>query len=366
MTNHSDSTISLLFGNGDGTFQAHIDYSVGPANPSALTTADFNGDGNLDLAAVGYSSSVFLLLGDGFGNFAEPISFPATVTAESVTSGDFNADGNLDLAVSGESGVAVLLGDGKGSFGAETDFRKGVYESAIATGDFNQDGRLDFAVADEAFATVSVLLQQVKPVASLSPSSLTFGTQLVGTTSPQQQVTLTNTGNSALTIYSVVFTGSFQHRNECASTLGAGASCTISVAFKPQGAGKSTGLITVSDNATGSPHTVTLTGTGTVFELSAPGLIFGSVPVGQTSAPQAVTVTNLGKSSQAISGIRVSGRNQGEFTQVNNCGVSLAAGASCSITVTFTPKFGGTASAALQISGGGATQNVTLSGVGTN
>jgi hypothetical protein len=99
--------------------------------------------------------------------------------------------------------------------------------------------------------------------ASLSPSSLTFASQTVGTTSPAQPVTLTNNGPGSLTITSIATSGDYAQSNNCGSSLAATASCTINVTFKPTATGTRTGTLTVADNATNSPQTTSLTGTGT-------------------------------------------------------------------------------------------------------
>jgi ASPM-SPD-2-Hydin domain-containing protein len=97
---------------------------------------------------------------------------------------------------------------------------------------------------------------------SLSPTSLTFASQAVGTSSAAQTVTLTNTGTASLSISSIVASAQYAQTNTCGSSVAAGANCTISVTFTPSATGSQPGTITVTDNATGSPQTVSLTGTG--------------------------------------------------------------------------------------------------------
>ena len=97
---------------------------------------------------------------------------------------------------------------------------------------------------------------------SASPSSLTFGSQTVGTASATQAVTVTNTGTAAATVSGVAATGDFSQTNTCGSSIAAGASCTVTVKFTPTAAGTRTGSVSVTSNATNSPLTVALTGTG--------------------------------------------------------------------------------------------------------
>jgi hypothetical protein len=201
-------------------------------------------------------------------------------------------------------------------------------------------------------------------VASLSTSTLTFANQTVPTTSPIQTVTLTNTGTATLTISSIATSAQFLARNTCGTSLAPAANCTISVAFKPGAGGTQTGTLTISDNAPGSPQTVTLNGTGVFFSLSAPSLAFGTQTQGTSSQPQTLTLTNLANVAGPFTGVRFSGVNPSSFTQTNNCGSTIAAHGSCSINVTFTPKKKGSLDATVQVGAGGTSLNATLTGTG--
>lgn len=101
------------------------------------------------------------------------------------------------------------------------------------------------------------------PMASLSPASLTFSSETIGSTSPAQTVTLANTGNASLSVASISATGDFAQTNSCAASLAAGASCAIQVSFTPTSTGTRTGSLTVTDDASGSPQSVALSGAGT-------------------------------------------------------------------------------------------------------
>jgi ASPM-SPD-2-Hydin domain-containing protein/beta-propeller repeat-containing protein/centrosomal CEP192-like protein len=129
------------------------------------------------------------------------------------------------------------------------------------------------------------------PAVGLAPSTLTFGNQVVNTTSAAQNVTLTNTGTGPLTINSISASGDFAETSTGASacpispaTLAAGANCTISVTFTPTATGARMGTLTVTDNAAGSPHTVSLTGTGS----NAPDFTLTAMPNALTVAQGAV------------------------------------------------------------------------------
>lgn len=114
------------------------------------------------------------------------------------------------------------------------------------------------------------------PTVSLSPTSLTFSALLVGLSSPTQLIMLTNTGTATLTVTSIAASGDFSQTNNCGATLGISASCTITVTFTPTNSGVRSGAITITDNATGSPHSVSLSGTGIAPTIYRPTAITDS------------------------------------------------------------------------------------------
>ena len=223
--------------------------------------------------------------------------------------------------------------------------------------------------------TVSLSGAGTDALASLSPTSLAFSNQSVGTTSTAQALTLSNTGNAALTITSLALTGSnasdFAQSNTCGSSVAAGSNCTISVTFTPAASGSRTASVSITDNASGSPQTVSLSGTGTgttaLVSLSPTSLAFGNQPVDMTSTAQTVTLSNTGNAALSITSLALTGSNASDFDQSNTCGSSVAAGANCTIAVMFTPSVAGTEAASLSITdnASGSPQTVSLSGTGT-
>ena len=212
-----------------------------------------------------------------------------------------------------------------------------------------------------------ILPSAAAQTATLSPAGLTFLTQVIGTTSAAQTATLTNTSSVSLTITSIQTTGDFAQTNNCGSSLAGSAKCTINVTFTPTAMGSRTGTLSVNDNATPSPQTVSLSGSGTIVSLSPSTLSFGNVSVGIVSAPQSITLTNVGASSLKVTGVSIMGTNAGDFTQSNTCGSSVAANTSCTLTVTFKPTATGSRRATLNVSdnGGASPQTIGLSGTGT-
>jgi hypothetical protein len=215
--------------------------------------------------------------------------------------------------------------------------------------------------------TVSILLRDI-PAVTLSPANLTFGTQLILTQSNFQMVTLTNSGATTLEIASIVASVNFMQKNNCGSSVAAGAVCTIGVAFKPRSIGTITGTITITDNAFNSPQTISLTGVGTAVTLLPSSLDFGSQPVGTTSLPQTVTLTNYAPRAVTIFGGEFTGNDRSSFPLQNtSCVKYLPAGGSCTISLSFKPRSQGpkTATFNLDDNGGGSPQTVSLKGTGT-
>lgn len=204
------------------------------------------------------------------------------------------------------------------------------------------------------------------PAVALSPTSLTFLTTVLKSSSAPQNVTLTNVGTQTLAITSITASGDFSQINTCNSSVAAGANCTISVTFTPTKIKTRTGTLSIADNALGSPQTVSLSGVGTQVQLSPASLNFGTVTVGSASSPQTGTVTNVGSSPLTIQKVSFTGADPQDFSQTNNCTGSLAKGASCTVNVTFKPTATGARTANLAITdpGGGSPQLVPLSGTG--
>jgi Bacterial Ig-like domain (group 3)/Abnormal spindle-like microcephaly-assoc'd, ASPM-SPD-2-Hydin len=212
------------------------------------------------------------------------------------------------------------------------------------------------------------------PIATISPSSLDFGTLYLGGIA-EKSVTVTNSGTSALTISDPflfdVGNGDSQEfiaLNLCPKSLGVGKSCTIYIVFL---AGPSysqqTAMLKVVDNAPGSPQTVNLTATviNPQASFSPNAVKFGTVRVG-TPSQASVVLTSSGATPLSSLGISVTGGLPGEFTESSGCPTSLTVGAKCTILVTFTPGRTGSRSAYLNVvdNVNGGPQQVLLSGTG--
>jgi hypothetical protein len=340
-------SIQILLGNGDGTFRAATQYSV-VSHSSSVATADFNGDGILDLVTDGGT----VLLGNGDGTFTAGTTV-TTNGAGGIAVADFNGDGKLDFAV---GGIDVLLGNGDGTFQPPILIAR---DSLGAIGDFNNDGKLDFA-GNLVYLQVPIMF---------SPLSLDFGTQKVGTQSAPQTVAATNVGASILTLTGISFTGDdpqdFTQNNDCGTSIQVGGQCHIKIVFQPQAGGNRSASLSVGYQGFGSPQGIPVAGFGTlaIVTLTPASLTFSLQLDGTTSHPQTATLTNRGTASVNISNIGTSA----QFTQTNNCPSSLAVGAHCLIQVAFAPKQKGHISGTLSVTDDaqGSPQTVVLSGVAT-
>jgi hypothetical protein len=337
-----------------------------------------------------------ILLGDGKGGFLGAVTIPIGLGSAIDAMGDFNNDGLLDLVTT--SGYLLLqttagVSPSNLSFGTQNVGTKSSPETVTLTNvgasslvinkisisgtgasDFKQANNCGTSVAAASNCTIDVTFaptagetfnpsltlsykgvgspQKVAlagtgvtaPKPKLTPTSLKFATQLVGTTSTAQTVSLTNSGGQTLTFSGpgISTTGAFNQTNNCGSGVAAGVSCQIQVTFQPTAAGTATGSLTVSDNATVSPQKVTLKGSGTVITLSPETVNFGSQKVGTKSATASITVTNTGATAVSLTLITNTGTDPGDFAQTNNCGKSLAAHNNCTISATFKPTATGT------------------------
>jgi len=361
--------VNVLLGNGDGTFQSALGNPLG--STYAVVAGDFNGDGILDLA-VTTSHTISVLLGNGNGTFLPGATYYMDVAASGsgLRVADFNGDGKLDLAVSG-FGTQVFLGNGDGTFQRVASFVPGYQSSSLAIGDFNGQGRLDLAVPTTGSSSVFEVVQSM-----LAPSSINVGfpLQLLQLNSTQQTVTLTNVSTQPVSITSITITGAnaaeFAQNNNCASSIGPEATCTINIIFTPTQLGPRTASVTINSSAVGSPQLIALSGIGVV---SGPNATLSSTilslscslsdPPGNVclcdSAP--VTLSDFGNASLSITGIITAA----PFSETDACDGDVAAGNACTIWLGFTPPTSGTFTGTLNINDNapGSPQVVSLTGI---
>ena len=393
-SNCANGSVSILLGDGSGNFSLNSTIAAGE-NAKSVAVGDFNGDGKLDLAvANNLSNTVSILLGNGDGTFTPTLSSPSTgAQPDSIAVGDFNDDGKLDLAVSYFAGgtVGVFAGNGNGTFTPYVAPMSPLSSpSLIAVGDFNGDGRLDIAAVNYYSTSLLIWLQASSVVqVTLSPPTLTFSDQPVNNISGALQVILTNSGGATVTISNIAINGANAsdfslsgNGTTCTTTSPVpanGGTCAISVTFTPSAGGARTATLTVTDTASNSPQSASLTGTGSAStggsptgSLSPQTLSFNAPQtVSTTSDPLPITLTNTSTGTLSLTNIATTGDFAVASTGTT-CSISatLAAGEACTINVTFSPTAVGTRTGSLTFMDNnngtaGSPQTASLTGTGT-
>ncbi len=327
--------------------------------------ASTSGTVQVSVSATSVATSTALQASSNSPVYGISVTFTATVTPASGTGVPTGTVAFMDGA--SLLGKSAVNGSGVAMF-ATSFLAVGAHSiTAMYGGDSSNNASTSGAVSVNVSAAPAA-------VVTLAPALLTF-TAANGTTSGPQTATLKNTGNAALTINGIGVLGAnpgeFKETSTCGSSLAAGSSCTISIAFAPASVAGFAATLSVSDTATGSPHTVSLSGTGTVPESAAaalgPASLMFTANAGTTSAAQMATLMNTGNAPLTISGISITGTNAGSFNQsATTCGATLAANSSCTISVTFAPAAAGSFAAALNVADNatGSPQTVALTGTG--
>jgi hypothetical protein len=263
------SGVTVWTGNGDGTFQAGLYYADGKED-EFVAVGDFNGDRKPDIVVADFlGADVITLLNTGVVSFSPttPIDFPfqlvnTTSVAQTVT---LKNTGTTALAISG----MTTSGQFSTTSTCGSSVAPGAMCSLKVTFSPKTQGSKSgtISIKDSASTKPQVIeLSGAGTVVELSPPSLTFGSQKVGSKSAPQSVTLTNTGTAAIGISQIIDNGTdggdFLETNNCPSSLNAGANCSITVTFDPRKTGTRTAKISISDSGGGSPQSVPLTGTG--------------------------------------------------------------------------------------------------------
>jgi phospholipase C len=197
---------------------------------------------------------------------------------------------------------------------------------------------------------------------SVSPLSVTFASTFIGATTAAKTFTLKNLGASTVTISEIQAIGDFAETNTCATTLTAGASCSIHVTFSPKTSGTLYGGLNILSSDPASPQTLDLQGTSTAVSLSETTLTFATQKVGTTSSPLKFTLTNTSPLGLTIG----TAATTGPFAQTSTCLSPLAAGANCTVSITFTPTATGTQTGTFTMTDSDfqSPQTVTLTGTG--
>jgi Beta-propeller repeat/Abnormal spindle-like microcephaly-assoc'd, ASPM-SPD-2-Hydin len=325
--------------------------------------------------AAGSPHSI-VLSGVGEGGSSSPataVLMPSTLTFSSVPVGRSGIAQTVTLTNAGNASLSIatiqVSGDYTQTNNCGSSLTSGsscainVVFTPTAAG--SRSGSL--TIADNAPACPqAVSLTGTGAAANLmfTPASLSFSNVLVGSNSTQA-VILSNAGNAPIDINSIQITGGFVQTNNCPGLLAASSSCSINIAYTPSAVATNSGSLAVSYGTQSTPLSMSVAGNGAVADLvvTPPSLAFSSVALGQSSASQTVTLTNTGNGSLSVSNLQVAGN----YKQTNNCPATLAGGATCAISVVFTPNATGSSSGSLTVTdSAGNPQVVSLSGTGSD
>lgn len=333
-------------------------------NPVAVGAAG----GQLTIASTAAGSPATVNL-SGTGLAAEAALSPGSIAFGARAVGTASAPAAVEIANAGN--VALHFTTAVSAGFAEADDCAGAVAAGgacTATVTFTpktsgpQSGTL--TVSDNAAGspqTIALSGEGTAATAALSPTTVSFGGVPVGAAPVTKSVVLANTGNAALQISGVGFSGgAFTLTNGCGNTLAAGAQCTLTIVYAPTAAGAQSGTLTVNDDAPGSPQTVAVQAVGLAagISLSATAMTFASQEVGTQSAAQTVNITNSGNATLTLGAVSATG----DFQSSSDCGASLAPAALCHLAVVFAPTAAGTRTGTLQISSGAGAAAVSLSG----
>jgi hypothetical protein len=321
-----------------------------------MVAGDFNRDGIPDLAIGGEGGAIWILLGKGDGTFRRgPANPPASTQVYSLAVGDFNEDGIEDLVFADwdTSGVVVLQGNGDGTFSSGPTIPTGPGAYAITVGDFLGNGTADLAVLNYFSNSVTLLhgdgTGAFAPLASVAPSGLGF-TVVAG------DFTGDGLDDLAMSLQGAPGIAVLAANLKQTATAGGIAAGSRTTQVKASYLGGSDGD---SNFDPGTSAAILLPS----VSLSASSLAFGSEIVNIPSPMQTVTVTNNGSAALTVNGVALTGANPESFKSSNNCGSSVAPGASCSIRARFYPQTAGDLSAAVTVTdAGNASQSIALLG----
>lgn len=409
--------LQIFLGNGDGTFQAPINYTVG-TSPGSVAVADFNGDGKLDLAVANYlSSSLSILFGNGDGTFQLPITLDTVAQPVFIAAGDFNGDHKPDLGVLNGEYISVFLNNGDGTFRGPINTETQNGASALGVGDFARNGTLDLAVGENTLTSSSIVV-----LLGNGDGTFTEGASYAIPSGPDSVAVADFRGDGGLDLAVACFTdgeisvllgngdGTFRDAQNYASYFptwtttgdfdGDGkpdiivsnlsengfSSGSVSImlgngdgSFRPQqvfpagaesrfvGVGDFNGdrKLDVMDLDPLYGDLLTMLNTGAaIFSPTSP-VTFPTQLIGTTSAPLTATLTNSGTTTLTVASVSCSGQ---PFRMTKNtCVGNLASGAQCSVTANFTAHVQGQVSGTItfQDSASSKPQVVELAGTGT-
>ncbi len=350
VANETSNQVSVVFGNGNGTFNSSVASYATDSGPDSVAVGDFNHDGYPDIVtANGSANDISVLLNTKTGAFNAAVNYPVGSFPLAVAVTDLNNDGFPDIVVAnfGSNNISVLMGKGDGTFAAGVTYNVGNGPVSIAAAELNGDLYADLIVTNQIDNSISVLLgngdgtlqaavnyviPNSGPVATIAADITADGIlDLVVAESNANSVgVLQGNGNGT-------FLGAVNYK--VGVTPFAVASSDVN------GDGKVDVL--VGDFASGDVTVLINQSPAAVMSPSPSKLSFGNIQVGSSSSSQTLVLTNKGNTTLNLASITTSA----DYPMTTNCGSTLASLGSCTVTIKFSPSFPGANSGALTIQG---------------
>ena len=325
------------------TGQFTLTYAESASQQTVQSVVTYSGTGGAGApaAAIAPTGLTFAAQSVGTTSSAESVTITNNGTAKLTMGGaSLSGSGAAAFSFAGTSGGGCVASGATLAVGASCTFS--VSFSPATTGSYSAS----LSISDNAPTSPQVVQLSgsgIAPSLSISPPSASFGTATMGIASNAVPIVVTNAGTSTVTVSSVTVTGAdaadFSAPNNCVPAIAAGKSCTINLSFNPTAGGTRTATLKISDNAPNSPQSIAVSGSAVAAQIgvSPASFGFGGQLANTASAPENFTVTNTAAAPAMLSVTSASITDSTDFQVTNGCSQPIAAGATCTVSVTFDP-----------------------------